>query len=223
MFKNALYVVVPVLAALSPIAIFSAPSWWSKVTASLSSSTAEDPNGPADFVSGSSPGAADLPALGPAGVSPQNAARPGDVPFHDLADAFRFDLTPDWIVANWPRVSAGLAYLELQGYRVPLVTGTAEDDVAGAVTYYFNPRQQLQRITFQGTTGSPQKLVDLVTTRFGFARRLANDASVYLYEIPGAKGKATSFLWVRPASVVKASDPHRRFEVALVIERPKDR
>ena len=50
---------------------------------------------------------------------------------------------------------------------------------------------------------------------------LTNDAGVFLYEIPGPNGKATSFLWVRPAPVVKAGDPHRRFEVALVIERPE--
>jgi hypothetical protein len=138
-----------------------------------------------------------------------------------MADVLRFDLTPDSVVQRWPRVSAGLAYLELQGYRVPLVTGTAEDDLAGALTYYFNPRQQLERITFHGTTGNARRLVDLVTSRFGLARRFTNNASVFLYEIPAPEGQATSFLWIQPAPVVKASDPHHRFQVAMVIERPK--
>jgi hypothetical protein len=129
-------------------------------------------------------------------------------------------VTPDWIVARWPRVSAGLAHLELQGYRVPLVTGTAEDDLAGALTYYFNPRQQLQRITFHGTTGDTRKLVALLSARFGFARRVVNDPGVFLYERPDSDGRPTSFLWLRPARVVRASEPHHRFEVAFLIERP---
>ena len=142
---------------------------------------------------------------------------------HDLAEVLRFDLTPDWIVSRWPRVSTGLGQLQLQGYRVALVTGTAQDDLAGALTYYFNPRQQLQRITFRGTTGSAQKVVRLLTTRYGFARRLTNDASLFLYELPSLNGQARSYLWLRPARVVTSSDPYRRFEVAFVIERPEER
>ena len=43
-----------------------------------------------------------------------------------LDEVLRFDLTPDWILHRWPRVSTGLAQLDLQGYRVPLVSGTRE-------------------------------------------------------------------------------------------------
>lgn len=74
-------------------------------------------------------------------------------PVRDLAEVFRFDVTTDWILRHWPRVSTGLAQLQLQGYRVPLVTGTGEADLAGSLTYYFNARQKVQRITFCGTTG----------------------------------------------------------------------
>jgi hypothetical protein len=140
---------------------------------------------------------------------------------HDVADVLRFDVTPDWIVHNWPRVSTGLAHLPLQGYRVPLVTGTAQDDLAGSLTYYFNPHQQVQRITFSGTTGNTGKLVNLVKARFGFTRRLTNDPGVFLYELPDSKGRVNSFVWIRPARVVRANDPYRRFEVALLIERPE--
>jgi len=216
MLKKPLWVVVPVLAALSPIAFFSAPDWWSKVTASLSPTpSAEDADGLAEFAPNGLPAGASAEAIAVLQGSPEE---PG---WQDLDEVFRFDVTPDWIVSNWPRVSAGLAYLELHGYRVPLVTGTADDDLAGALTYYFNPQQQLQRITFYGTTGNARKVVDLVTSRFGFARRLTNDASMFVFEIPGPNGKSTSSLWIRPAKVIKADDPHRRFEVALVIERPE--
>ena len=215
MLKKSLFVVVPVLAALSPIAFFSAPDWWSSVTASLSPATSTgDPDGLAGFAPGDWPTGTSSDVIGDPQGSPEDARS------QDLADVLQFDVTPDWVVSRWPRVSAGLAYLELHGYRVPLVTGTAEDDLAGALTYYFNPQQQLQRITFYGTTGNAHKLVDLVTSRFGFARRLTNDASMFVFEIPGPNGQPTSSLWVRPARVIKTDDPHRRFEVALVIERP---
>lgn len=203
------------LAALSPIAFFSAPEWWPKVTASFSSNGSGENSDlvagyvPSTFADRASPSA-------PGGIPGSLEGTPVD----DLNEVLRFDLSPDWVVNRWPRVSAGLAHLQLQGYRVPLVTGTEEEDLAGALTYYFNPRQQLQRITFYGTTGNTRKLVDLVTTQFGFARRLTNDASVFVFEIPGASGQAISSLWIRPAKVIKTSDPRRRFEVVLVIERP---
>ena len=216
MFKKGLYVFLPLIAAAAPIALFSAPGWWSRVTASLP--------GPAS--TGSQARLTGVELAVPTGETGSGAVEgapqaPKHAPLHDMADVLRWDLTPDAVVQRWPRVSAGLAYLELQGYRVPLVTGTAEDDLAGALTYYFSPRQKLQRITFHGTTGNARRLVDLVTSRFGLARRFTNDASVFLYEIPGPGGRATSFLWIRPAPVVKASDPHRRFQVAMVIERPE--
>ena len=164
------------------------------------------------------------PADWPAAENVPPAARPPGwtegAPVHDLADVLRFDVTPDWIVHNWPRVSTGLAHLPLQGYRVPLVTGTAQDDLAGSLTYYFNPHQQVQRITFYGTTGNTSKLVNLAVTRFGFTRRLTNDPGVFLYELPDSRGQVNSFVWIRPARVVRATEPYRRFELALLIERP---
>jgi len=218
MLKKGLLVFVPLLAAAGPIALFSAPDWWSRVAASVSPSASASSEGrPSAWGASASSGGTDAPA------DPTAPGSLGDVPMYDLADVFRFDLSPDWVVSRWPRVSAGLAYLGLQGYRVPLVTGTAEDDVAGALTYYFNPRQQLQRMTFQGTTGNAARLVSHVTSRFGLARRRINDAGVFLYVIPAPDGRAKSFLWIRPAPVVKAEDPHRRFEVAMVLERPEER
>jgi len=216
MLKKGMLVLVPVLAALSPMAYYSGPEWWSKAKASVFPAASGDV---LDESAAPGPGAFSEvhdPSAFPGTEIPVEGA-----PVENLHEVFRFDVTPDWIVRRWPRVSAGLPYLELQGYRAPLVTGTAEDDLAGAITYYFNPRQELQRITFYGSTGNTRKLVDLVTSRFGFARRLTNDASVFLYEIPNQDGRSTSFLWVRPARVVTASDPHGRFEVALVVERPK--
>ena len=138
-----------------------------------------------------------------------------------IEDALRFDVTPAWIIRQWPRVSAGLGDLRLQGYRVPLVSGTAEDDLAGALTYYFNSQQQVQRITFSGTTGDPRRLIQWVVGRFAFARRLTNDPGIIFYEAPRPDRRPQSTLCIRPVPVVKASDALARFNVALTIERPR--
>ena len=84
-------------------------------------------------------------------------------PVVDLSEALRFEVTSAWVLGRWPRVTAGLPDEDLQGYRVALVTGTREDDLAGSLTYYFNKHQRCQRITFQGTTGDARKLIAYLT------------------------------------------------------------
>ncbi len=137
----------------------------------------------------------------------------------ELGQVFRFDVTTAWVLGHWARVSTQLADLDLQGYRVPLVTGTRPSDLAGSLTYYFNKRQRVQRITFTGTTGDARPLVSLLVARFGFRRELVDDAGLYLYRVMRGR-QVLSELRIRPASVVRTSDPHGRFEVALDLRRP---
>lgn len=139
--------------------------------------------------------------------------------FDDLGQVFRWDMTSAWVLGHWPRVSAGLAEVELQGYRVPLVTGTSPDDLAGSLTYYFNRNQRVQRMTFFGTTGDARRLVALMAKRFGLVRELADDPSLFLYRARDGK-KVISELRVEPAHVIRSDTPHRRFDVALWLERP---
>ncbi len=144
------------------------------------------------------------------------------VPTADFSEVFRFDVRPDDLVQRWPRVTAATAGIQLQGYRVPLVTGTREDDLAGAVTFYFNPRQEVQRITFRGTTGNANRLIQYLAAQFGYCHRPTNDAGLFLYVVPeeGSRGAVKSYLWIRPQRVLRAAEPHARFELDLVIERP---
>ena len=149
-----------------------------------------------------------------------NTALLAQAPTHnDLAEIFRWDITTAWVLSRWPRVSAGLSEVELQGYRVPLVTGTATDDLAGSLTYYFNKQQRVQRITFFGTTGDTRRLVALLATKFGFVRELADDPSLFLYRVREGR-RVASELRIKPAHVLRSNEPFTRFDVALVIERP---
>ena len=142
-------------------------------------------------------------------------------PIVDIGEALRFDLAPAWVIQRWPRVSTGMGQVQLRGYRVPLVTGTSEHDLAGSLTYYFNPRQQLQRISFYGTTGDPGKLVAFLNARFGFARRILNNPGMFVYEVPDGSSKPKSFLQMQSFDVIKQSEPLKKFKVSFVIERPE--
>ena len=142
-------------------------------------------------------------------------------PLPSLDEVLSFDRSVEWVMQRWPRVSTGLTYLQLQGYRVPLVTGTGLSDVAGSLTYYFNAGQQVQRITFRGTTGDPTPLGDPSAGRYHFARRLTNDPGLVLYEVVDSGNKPAGTLKIRSARVVKASQPYTRFEVDLAMDRPE--
>jgi Family of unknown function (DUF6690) len=136
----------------------------------------------------------------------------------DLGEVLRFDVTPQWVMARWPRVTASLAELDLQGYRVPLVTGTHPDDLAGSLTYYFDRQQHVTRIAFLGTTGDPRKIIGLVTTRYKFVRQQTTDPNLVLFQVKW-NGKARSEMRIRAAHVLRANQPLTRYEVELAMSR----
>jgi hypothetical protein len=140
-------------------------------------------------------------------------------PPHKLAEVLRFDITVPWIIENWPRVSSGLSELNLHGYRVPLVTGTGESDLAGSLTYYFNKKQQLDRIIFHGTSGDPRPLITIVGNNFELERVIVNDPGLAFYQRK-SWGKSHSELLIRPARVLRANDPHKRYEIEMALKRP---
>jgi hypothetical protein len=117
-------------------------------------------------------------------------------------------------------VSTTVAELELQGFRVPLVTGTGTDDLAGALTYYFDKHNQVQRITFYGYTGDHRRLVTLATQYFGLEPQPSLNAGLYLAKWNGVP---TSALRVAAAPVLQAGAPNSRLQVLLEINRPAER
>ncbi len=204
------------IAALGPMAVFSGPDMWKTVkdkVSGLTATTKAKPN-PDVTVSAAQTLAKPFPA-GPPELALEGSAT------RELADVLRFNISPGWVTQSWPRVSTGLAHLQMQGYRVPLVTGTGEGDLAGSLTYYFGPHQKLQRISFQGSTGNANKLVKFLTTKCHFTRRITNDAALFLYEVPDATGRVRSQLAIRSAQVLRSGQPLQRFDISLVIERPE--
>jgi hypothetical protein len=145
-----------------------------------------------------------------------------ETPLVDMADAFRFNVTPPWVMSRWPRVTAGIPHENYHAMRVPLITGMRNDDVAGALTYYFMPTEKCAKITFTGATGDPTRFVALMTERFGFKGFTYGEPGVQRYEVRW-NGKALSELLVRAAAIVRATNPLARYEVQLTLTDPSVR
>jgi hypothetical protein len=133
-----------------------------------------------------------------------------------LSDIFRFDLTPQTITDRWNRVSTGLGDVRYQGYRVPLVTGTTPSDLAGSLTYYFDAKPKLRRITFLGATGDPARVVEYLTKQFGFRRSQTGNPRVTSYR---PNFRYTGQLEVTPAEVLDRHQAESNYRIDLSIER----
>ena len=212
MIKRFFFLSVMVAAVGVPYMYTASSDWWSAFKSRFSSSS---------NAVGTTPGS--QPSIFGGGVALPGAPRSGG-PIegygrYDLAEVLNFDGSPAWVMQRWPRVTVGLAEPDLQGYRIPLVTGTAEDDLAGSLTYYFDKNHRVKLIHFRGTTGNPHKLITLVTQRYGLIRQPTSDPNLLLYQVKW-NGKPTSELRIRTARVLRAAQPFTRFQVELALKRP---
>ena len=156
----------------------------------------------------------------PAAIVPSHLPLEG-VPVGSLGDVFRFDISPRWVLGRWSRVMTITPDATLQGYRVPLVSGIQEDDLAGSLTYYFSGEKRLERITFHGTTGDPRTLVSLMSSTYGLKRQTAPDPGLYLYQVH-YNGAPVSEMRIQANPIMRATTPHERFKVELWLSRPND-
>jgi hypothetical protein len=137
-------------------------------------------------------------------------------PVATLEEAFRFDITPHWVTSRWPRVSTVLGEPQQLGMRVPLVSGTRPDDIAGSLTYYFDEHHRLQRITFYGMTGDEQRLLGMLAGSYRLKSFPTTDVARY---IAGHPDRPTSSVTVRHLPVVRADALHARVELAVDLRR----
>jgi hypothetical protein len=216
MMKRLFFISVMAAAVGVPYVLSSSSDWWRSIGSQFAGTT--DPK--------ANPGttatdAKIAPSHQTAGISPATPTPRAVEGFgaQDLGEVLQFNGTPAWVMARWPRVTAGLAEPNLQGYRVPLVTGTGEGDLAGSLTYYFDKNQRVTYITFHGTTGDPRKLIALVTSRYQFVPEKTNDPSQALYLVKW-NGKPQSELRIKTAGIVRANQPRSRYQIDLAMQRP---
>ncbi len=138
-------------------------------------------------------------------------------PVRDLREVMRFDISPDWVIQRFARVSTVLADLQLEGLRVPVVTGTRADDLAGTLTYYFDHAGKLQRVTIHGFTGDPNRLVGAMTAHYGLTREPSLEAGVFTKRW---NGKPIHFLRLTHAPVVHSDAVHQKYTVFLELNQP---
>jgi hypothetical protein len=144
-----------------------------------------------------------------------NAALTGGI--GELGDIIQSDVTPQWIMQRWSRVSTIHNEPGMAGFRVALVTGTDIDDIAGSLTFYFDNQQRLRRITFDGLTGDDSKLVKIAAQRFNLHPEPALGAGLY---IARWNGQPTGVLRISHASVLRSQRPHERLEVMFELNQP---
>jgi uncharacterized protein DUF6690 len=169
-----------------------------------------------ESASAANPASTPSPAPGnTAVVSPAPMPLSPQAPPCDLASALRFDVTPQWVTGTWPKVTTAVADTRYSGLRVPLVTGVMPDDLVGTLTYYFDNKQRLERITFAGSTADPRRLVSLVTGQYRLAPQPTLGAGLYQSKW---NGKVISTLEVRQATIPSESS-RGSYEVQLDLNR----
>ena len=151
--------------------------------------------------------------------TPRSEVHPyvGGPPVRDFGEVLRFDVSPAWVTGRWPRVSTTLSEQGMEGLRVPLVTGTRPDDLAGSLTYYFDRYQQVQRLTFEGYTGDERRLLSIVTHYYGLRSEPSLHAGMY---ITRWNGIPTSLLRITRAPIVTHASPRSQLHVLLELNRP---
>ena len=135
----------------------------------------------------------------------------------DLRAVMRFDISPEWVIDRFSRVSTVLADLSLEGLRVPVVTGTNANDLAGTLTYYFDRQGNLQRLTLHGFTGKPDKLVETMTQHYGLTHEPSLEAGVYTKRW---NGSPVHFLRLTHAPVVYSDAVHQKYTLFLELNHP---
>ncbi|MEL6107320.1 MAG: DUF6690 family protein [Planctomycetota bacterium] len=135
----------------------------------------------------------------------------------DLRSVMRFDIQPEWVINRFHRVTTVLADMNLEGLRVPIVTGIRSDDIAGTLTYYFDHSGKLQRLTIHGFTGDPQRFADTMVQHYGLQREPALEAGAFTKRW---NGRPVHFMRFTHAPVVYSDAVHQKYTVFLELNQP---
>ncbi len=139
------------------------------------------------------------------------------IPVSDLGEIFRFDVYPNWVKSRWPRVSTAPGSDGLQGMRVSLVTGSNTWDISGALTYYFDENQRVQRIALTGETGDATQLVKFLMDNYKFKVHQTQAAGLFTGT---ARRRMYGVLKLENPIVISADEPNRQIRAIMELNRP---
>lgn len=138
-------------------------------------------------------------------------------PIRALQEVLRFDISPEWVPQRFPQVTTVLADTQLDGMRVPLVTGTSASDMAGTLTYYFDQYKRVQRITVHAVAGDPSRFVAELQHAYQLEQQPTLGTGLYLKKW---NGRATSIVYTSPAAIISADEPFARYQLFIELNQP---
>lgn len=215
--RTTLFLGILILAAALPY-VLSNPKWngtvargWNRLSHSVRGQMQNASTGTGNWATGSVVNSTtphhDNPGLPGHPIATSQIVGPPGI---SLADLLRFDITPEWILSNWSRVTTVLADPQLHGMRVAFMTGTELASLAGTLTYYYDQNRQLRRITLQAYTGDVEPLVSYLRQFYGLQSAPQYGANVWV-----AAGNDTPLhlLRVQYLPVVRGDAPRARYQV----------
>ena len=134
---------------------------------------------------------------------------------------FRFDITPTWIKSQWSRISTTPGEFGLDGYRVALVTGTGPWDLHGSLTYFFDNKQTLQRISFHGWTGDASRLLKFLQEEYQFEPHPTRLAGLHVSKRGYWKKRQQGAIILKNPSIIRAENPVQQVAMILELNHPK--
>jgi hypothetical protein len=157
------------------------------------------------------------PSLPQIQQQPQTAIGGGTIP--DLREVLRFDITPGWLPQRFARVTTVTSNVQLDGLRVPLITGTQPYDIAGSLTYYFDAVKQLKRIHLHGLTGDPSQLSNLMVQYYHLQPEASLGGQMFTARW---NNRVTSVMQIAPAPVIYAGADHSKYTLFLELNQPSN-
>jgi hypothetical protein len=149
----------------------------------------------------------------------QPSAQLGGGTVTDLREVLRFDITPGWLPQRFARVTTVTSEVQMDGLRVPLISGTRSQDIAGSLTYYFDSTQALKRIQLHGMTGDPSQLAGLMVQFYQLRPEQSLGGQLYTARW---NNRITSLLQVTPAPVIYAGAEHSKYILFLELNQPSN-
>ena len=136
---------------------------------------------------------------------------------NDLREVLRFDIVPGWLPQRFARVSTVTSNVQMDGLRVPLITGTQPNDIAGTLTYYFDASKALKRIQLHGLTGDPSKLANLMVQFYQLTPEQSLGGQLFTTRW---NNRITSVMQVSPAPIIYAGADHSKYILFLELNQP---
>ncbi len=145
---------------------------------------------------------------------------PAGPPVDNFLEIFNFDATPDWIEERWSSISI-VGPLHTRGYRVPLSTGPMESDLVGSLTYYFNNRLEVEKITFEGYTGSLDRLA-MTLRYFNMSKRITSDPNAEMYASETLADNRQSYMKTYYRIMpIDEEHPNRKYWITMELYPPE--